>query len=236
LQRGVVVSWRRMPADFALAAGLAFLFDMDGVLIESTAIHTRAWEEYLARHGIPSAGVMEKMLGKRNDEIVRVLWGPLLTEDEVHRHGADKERLYRDLMAPVFREHIVPGAEEFVREASRRGVPCGLATNAEPANVDFVLDRTGLRPCFRVIVDGHQVERPKPDPEVYLTAAKRLGVEPRQCVIFEDSPGGLQAARAAGGRVVAVLTTLKEAPEADLAVSDFRDPRLLPWLSRLTPR
>lgn len=231
-----MVSWRRMLADFAVAAGLAFLFDMDGVLIESTATHTRAWEEYLARHGIPSAGVMKKMLGKRNDEIVRVLWGPAISEEEAYRHGADKERLYRELMAPAFREHIVAGVEEFVRKAGAQGVPCGLATNAEPANVDFVLDGTGLRPYFRVIVDGHQVHRPKPDPEVYLTAAQRLGVEPRNCVIFEDSPGGLQAARAAGGRVVAVLTTLKEAPEAEFAIRDFRDPSLLPWLSRLTPR
>lgn len=218
-----------------MAPGLALLFDMDGVLIESTGIHTAAWEVYLARHGIPSAGVMEKMLGKRNDQIVRVLWGPMITEDEVFRHGAEKEQLYRDMMAPVFDRHIVPGVEEFVRAAHAMGVPCALATNAEPANVNFVLDRLGLRGCFSVIVDGHQVRRPKPDPEVFLTAAARLGVAPQNCVIFEDSPGGLQAARASGGRVVAVLTTLKEAPEADLAVKNFLDPSLRPWLSRQTP-
>lgn len=225
-----------MQGSLTVAPGLAFLFDMDGVLIESTGIHTRAWEEYLARHGIPSAGVMEKMLGKRNDEIVRVLWDPSISEDEVFRHGAEKERLYRQLMEPVFEEHIVPGVREFVREARRQGIPCALATNAEPANVDFVLDGTGLRDCFDTIVDGHQVHRPKPDPEVYLTAAERLGADPGNCIIFEDSPGGLEAARAAGGRVVAVLTTLKEAPGADLSIRDFRDRSLLPWLSRQTPR
>ncbi len=225
-----------MQDKLPLAPGLAFLFDMDGVLVESTGIHTRAWQEYLARHGIPSAGVMEKMLGKRNDDIVRVLWGPSITEDEVFRHGAEKERLYRELMAPVFEAHVVAGVREFVRQAFLDGIPCGLATNAEPDNVDFVLDRIGLRECFRAVVDGHQVHRPKPDPEVYLAAAKRLGIEPANCIIFEDSPGGLQAARAAGGRVVAVLTTLPAAPEADLAIRDFRDPSLRPWLSRQTPR
>lgn len=225
-----------MQGELYVARGLALLFDMDGVLIESTGVHTRAWEEYLARHGIPSAGVMEKMLGKRNDQIVRVLWGPALSEDEVFRHGAEKERLYRQMMEPVFEEHVVGGVREFVRAARRLGVPCALATNAEPENVDFVLDRTGLREYFPVVVDGHQVQRPKPDPEVFLTAAARLGVPARNCIIFEDSPGGIEAARASGGRVVAVLTTLKEAPAADLAVRDFRDPALLPWLSRQTPR
>ncbi len=225
-----------MQDRLTVAPGLALLFDMDGVLIESTGVHTAAWEAYLARHGIPSAGVMEKMLGKRNDQIVRVLWGPSITEEEVFRHGADKEQLYREMMAPVFERHIVPGVESFLRAALSQGVPCALATNAEPENVDFVLDRLGLRDCFQVIVDGHQVGRPKPNPEVYLTAASRLGVAPHNCVIFEDSPGGLQAARASGGRVVAVLTTLEDAPEADLAVRDFLDPSLKPWLSRQTPR
>ncbi|MGQ9918722.1 MAG: HAD family hydrolase [Bryobacteraceae bacterium] len=225
-----------MEAKLSLASGLALLFDMDGVLVESTGVHTAAWEAYLARHGIPSAGVMEKMLGKRNDQIVRVLWGPMITEEEVFRHGAEKERLYREMMAPVFERHVVPGVVGFLRAVREQGVPCALATNAEPANVDFVLDRLGLRECFNVIVDGHQVRRPKPDPEVYLTAAARLGVAPHNCVIFEDSPGGLQAARASGGRVVAVLTTLREAPEADLAVRNFLDPSLEPWLSRQTPR
>ncbi|MGB9611842.1 MAG: HAD family hydrolase, partial [Bryobacteraceae bacterium] len=118
-----------MFENLRVAPGLAFLFDMDGVLIESTGIHTRAWEAYLARHGIPSAGVMEKMLGKRNDQIVRVLWGAEISEDEVFRHGAEKERLYRELMAPVFEQHVVRGVREFVRAAHDAGVPCALATN-----------------------------------------------------------------------------------------------------------
>jgi HAD superfamily hydrolase (TIGR01509 family) len=216
--------------------GIAFIFDMDGVVIESTDIHTQAWEIYLTRHGINPDGVMARMLGKRNDQIVHHIWGNHLPPDEVERHGADKEQLYRDMMAPVFDAHIVGGVGAFMAAARQAGIPCALATNAEPGNVEFVLDRTGLRPHLLAIVDGHQVEHPKPHPEVFLTAAARIGADPRNCVIFEDSPGGLQAARAAGARVVAVLTTLSEAPQADLAIQDFLDPRLLPWLSNLTPR
>jgi len=221
-----------VPVSFELPADCAFLFDMDGVLIESTALHTVAWEQYLERFAIPSAGVMARMLGKRNDDIVRDLFGADLPPAEVHRHGADKEALYRELMAPVFEQHVVAGVREFVRAAHAAGIPCALATNAETANVEFVLERTGLQHCFRTAVDGNQTVRPKPDPEVFLTAAARLGVQPSRCVVFEDSPGGMRAARAAGARVVALLTTLPEAPLADLAVPDFHDPRLVPWLNQ----
>lgn len=216
--------------------GLAFLFDMDGVIVESTALHTRAWEIYLQRHGMNSDGVMKKMLGKRNDDIVRILWGDTLDAETVARHGADKEQLYREMLEPVFERQIVPGVREFISAARAAGVPCALATNAEPKNVEFVLGRAGLLPHMLAIVDGHQVHRPKPDPEVFLKAAARLRVDTRNCVVFEDSPGGLSAARASGARVAALLTTLDEAPQADIAIRDFQDSRLLPWLSRLTAR
>lgn len=206
---------------------------MDGVIVESTALHTRAWEEYLDSLGIPSEGIMKRMLGKRNDQIVRDVFGPDLPADEVFRHGADKERLYRKLMGPVELEHLVPGVQDFVRAAHSAGIPCALATNAEPENVDFILRGAGLLDCFQALVDGHQVSRPKPDPEVFLTAAQRLGVDPTHCVVFEDSPGGMQAARAAGARVVGLLTTLQEAPLADLSIPNFLDPGLLPWLQGL---
>jgi beta-phosphoglucomutase len=114
-------------------------------------------------------------------------------------------------------------------------MPLALGTNAEPLNVDFVLRRAGLDGYFQAIVDGHQVSRPKPDPEVYLEAARRLGVPPADCIVFEDSPGGMAAARAAGARLVALLTTLDEAPAADIAVPDFTSPLLSQWLSGQSP-
>lgn len=215
--------------------GLALIFDMDGVLVDSTALHTVAWERYLARLGVDGSGVMQRMLGKRNDQIVRDLFGSSLTDEEAARHGADKEALYRELMAPEFERHVVPGVAEFVGEAARAGIRLGLGTNAEPLNVEFVLQRAGLAQSFQAVVDGHQVSRPKPDPEIYLEVARRLGVEPRNSVVFEDSPGGMAAARAAGARLVAVLTTVEAAPEAALAIRDFHDERLRPWLASQRP-
>jgi len=208
---------------------------MDGVLVDSTETHTRAWDLYLAKLGIRDDDLMNRMLGKRNDDIVRALLGDNLLEDEVHRHGAEKERLYRELMDPVFDQHVVGGVREFVTRASKNGIPLGLATNAEPPNVEFALRRTGLNGSFRSIVDGHQVANPKPFPDIYLETAARLGAAPANCIVFEDSPGGMKAALAAGARLVAVLTTMDEAPDAELAIPDFNDERLLPWLKSQTP-
>ena len=203
---------------------------MDGVIINSTALHTRAWEEYLHSQGVRADGLMDRMLGKRNDQIVRDVFGAALPREQVLEHGFAKERLYRKMMGPVFGENLVPGVVEFVRAAFSAGIPLGLATNAEPLNVEFVLHGAGLRECFRAIVDGHQVSKAKPDPEVYIEVCRRLGSTPGETIVFEDSPGGMEAARRAGARVVALLTTLSEAPAADLAIADFLDPALVRWL------
>lgn len=208
---------------------------MDGVLVNSTDLHTVAWERYLAGLGVSANGLMARMLGKRNDQIVHDIFGADLPHEQVLEHGFAKERLYRELMAPVLDKHLVPGVVEFVRDAAAAGIPLALGTNAEPLNVEFILDGAGIRSCFSAIVDGHQVAHAKPDPEVYLTASSRLGMEPANCVVFEDSPGGMKAALTAGARLVALLTTLKEAPQAGVAVPDFLDPSLANWLSHQRP-
>jgi HAD superfamily hydrolase (TIGR01509 family) len=138
-------------------------------------------------------------------------------------------------MAPVLEVHYVAGARELLHAAHRQGIPLALATNAEPLNVDFVLDGSNLKPLFSVIVDGHQVAHAKPHPEIFLTAAAHLGVAPGNCIVFEDSPGGFQAALSAGGRVVALLTTEREYRQAALAIADFTDPRLVSWLALQRP-
>jgi beta-phosphoglucomutase-like phosphatase (HAD superfamily) len=114
-------------------------------------------------------------------------------------------------------------------------MPMAVATNGEPANADFVLGGSGLRKCFRAVVDGDQVERPKPDPEIYLRAAALLGVPPVNCVIFEDSLAGIEAACAARAHVVAVNATqpASELPQVEISVRDFLDPGLEKWLLEL---
>jgi HAD superfamily hydrolase (TIGR01509 family) len=105
-----------------------------------------------------------------------------------------------------------------------------VASNAEQANVDFVLDAAGLRQFFGAIANGHDVARPKPAPDIYLHCARMLEVKPNDCVVFEDSATGISAGRAAGMRVVGVLTTVPAFDNVELTIRDFRDPRLKKWL------
>ena len=212
-----------------LAPGLAIILDMDGVLIDSNPIHRRAWEIFNRRYGVETTEAMhERMYGKRNDQIIRDFYGHGLEEQEVAARGAAKEQLYRELVGTRVEDYLVPGIREFLERI--RGFPLGLATNAEPANVDFLLDTAGLRQYFSTIIDGGQVQYPKPNPEVYLRSAGGLGTSPANCIVFEDSPSGVQAAVAAGMRVIGVGTTFGELPGTQCYVDNFRDGSLVPWL------
>jgi beta-phosphoglucomutase len=130
-------------------------------------------------------------------------------------------------------EHLVAGITDWLAHVS--GAPIALATNAERANVDFVLDGGGLRRYFDAIVDGSQVERPKPAPDVYLRAAELLEIPPRNCIVFEDSPVGVAAAVAAGMRVVGVLTHAAALDGIRFSIANFLDARLDSWLSAQSP-
>jgi len=210
----------------------ALILDMDGVIIDSNPWHRIAWEEYNRSLGVETTEDMQRrMYGKRNEELIREFFGEHLSDAEVSAHGRAKEVLYRELMKPHLSDALVPGVREFL--ARHRDLPLAVATNAEAANVDFVLDESGLRPYFRVIIDGHQVVNPKPHPEIYLRVADALGIPPAECVVFEDSQTGVDAALAAGMRVVGLSTTHEELPGVSRLIADFNAPGLEEWLSGL---
>lgn len=149
------------PADSRrnLAPGLALIFDMDGVLMDSNPAHREAWVAYNRSCGLETTGAMlERMYGRRNDEIVRDYFGEHLSPEEVQARGAAKERLYREMIAGRVEGMLLAGLRPFLE--AYRGAPMAVASNAEPENVSFLLDQAGLRPYFRVVLDGHQVSRP----------------------------------------------------------------------------
>jgi beta-phosphoglucomutase len=207
---------------------LGFLFDLDGVLINSMPLHTRAWEVYLERLGIEASDIEARMHGKRNPELVRELIAADLADDVVFEHGAAKERLFRELMAAEIERYGIPGLMDFLER--HRDVPKAVASNAERANIEFTLEKLGLASYFQAVVDGWEVKRPKPFPDMYLLAARRLGIDAQHCIVFEDSPVGAAAGKAAGMRTVGVETIPTEFAGLDLVIRDFRDARLESWL------
>lgn len=233
--------------NFTMAPGMALIFDLDGVIVDSMPMHKEAWDRYLRRHGVVVEDLGTRMHGARNDRIVAELLGGELTPEEIFEHGAGKERLFREMMGHKLKEHLVPGVREFLKASEpvtktvTEGVTEGtgeapkkaIASNAEPANVDFVLDGADLRKYFAVAVDGHQVTHPKPFPDVFLRAAESLRVKPGDCVVFEDSATGVEAAGRARMRVVGVGTHEKRLENVDFMIRDFRDEGLVEWLTGL---
>jgi beta-phosphoglucomutase family hydrolase len=213
---------------------LALIFDMDGVILHSNPLHREAWAAFNRRYGLETTDAMlERMYGRRNDQIVRDYFGESLTEDEIAARGAAKEELYREMLAGRIEEALVPGLRQFLD--GYRGTPLALATNAEPENVNFVLDQAGLRSYFGVVVDGRQVSHPKPHPEVYLRAAELLEIDTANCIVLEDSPAGVAAGRAAGMRVIGIATTYVNLPGADVMADNFCNGILTSWLRAQQP-
>jgi beta-phosphoglucomutase family hydrolase len=205
------------------------IFDMDGVLVDSNPIHRQAWEAYNLQHGIQTDEAMHgRMYGRRNDYIVRDFFGAHLSDAAVAAHAAAKEALYRTMMARALQGALVPGVRQFLERQAGR--PMAVATNAEPANVDFLLESAGLREFFSIAVTGDRVVNPKPHPEIYLHAADLLAVSPSDCIVFEDSEAGVAASLAAGMRTVGISTTHGDLAGVHLMIRDFLDPVLEPWL------
>jgi beta-phosphoglucomutase len=214
--------------------GLSLILDLDGVIVDSNPVHAEAWVIYAKRFGIDlDENAPQRIFGRRNDEIIRHFFGDHLSRQEVLVHGAAKEALYRKIMKDQLARRLVPGVRSFLEK--HKATPIGLATNAEKANVDFVLDEAGIRDYFQVTLNGDQVKRPKPDPEIYLLSARLLNTQPENCVIFEDSFTGVEAALAAGARVVGVTTTYSAFPRVSPNIENFLYPELEPWLHSQIP-
>jgi len=162
---------------------------------------------------------------------VRVFYGDL-PADEVTRRGTEKEALYREMIAGKIEGFLVDGLRDFLE--FHREAPMAVASNAEGANVALVLQATGLGRYFRTALDGSQVKHAKPHPEIYLRAAELLGKAPADCVVFEDSFSGVEAARSAGMRVIGIRSTHGYLPGTELNVDNFKSGDLSKWLAAQT--
>jgi len=189
----------------------AVIFDMDGVLVDSGAYHRAAWRALLEELGAePEDDEFWRLtIGRPVEEALPVLLGRPLSTQEIARYSKRKTDLYHQLADGRFPP--VPGAVAFVRALERQNIPRALATSASPRSVRAVLSDLDLTEQFPVVVTADDVERGKPDPEVYLAAASGLGVAPLHCVVFEDSLVGVEAARRAGMVPIGLTTAHTEA-------------------------
>ncbi len=203
------------------------LFDMDGVLVNNLEVHREAFAEFFRRYGVERTfDELNRVFGKGNDDIM----GELMPREVVERVGIrelgyEKEAIYREIYAPRITPQ--PGLKTFLAACEEQGLRCAVGSSGYMANVDFVLDRCDIRRYFEATVAGDQVTRCKPDPEIYLTAAAKLGLEPCECIVFEDAEAGIEAAQRAGIKVVALATTFSreflEGTHPDMIIDDFRD-------------
>ncbi len=195
---------------------------MDGVLVDNQDVHTEAFKIICAKYGVPWDGSkFERLFGMGNDEILASMMPEVLKKYDWHDIANEKEALYRE----IFDKTIAPvkGLPEFLRALKDAGFRISVGSSGSRTNVDFVLSKCGITEYFDAIVSGDMVTRCKPDPEIYLTAAAKLGLSPSECVVMEDAPAGIEAARRAGCRLVVLATTFpREAhSDYDILIDDY---------------
>ncbi|MDP3823847.1 MAG: HAD family phosphatase [Burkholderiales bacterium] len=185
----------------------ALLFDLDGTLIDSMPHHHTAWVEWHARRGlkIDADSFFVSTAGRSNDEIFADML-PGTSAAEIAVLVDEKETLYREYAAPSLA--LIAGAEVFVQRAKAAGFRLAVCTASTPKNMALAFQRFGIDGWVETVVSPADGLRGKPHPDIFLEAARRLGIAPGHCVVFEDAPLGVEGARRAGMKAVALTTTL----------------------------
>lgn len=195
----------------------AVIFDMDGVLVDSYAAHREAWRAMAAAEGLPfDEAKFRRLFGRLSRSIADALWGPgRYTDAQLAGLNDRREAAFREIAAAAF--PAMPGARDLLTALKAAGFALAVGSSGPPENVALVLDRLGVRPLFRVLVTGLDVRHGKPDPEVFLVAAARLGIAPARCAVVEDVPPGVEAANRAG--MASIGMAGGDAPERDLSAA-----------------
>jgi beta-phosphoglucomutase family hydrolase len=203
------------------------IFDLDGTMVDNMMVHHRAWQRKLKELGLDMTleEVREQIHGI-NEEIFIRLFGNRFTTAERKQLAYEKEEAYRAIYKSEIK--LIKGLAGFLESLHEMGVPMAIGSAAPAENVDFVLDTLNIRNYFSAVFHAGDVEKGKPDPEIYLKCAAGLNLSPGECIVFEDSPTGAQAAISAGCRLVIVTTTHPEPefskfPKVDKFIADFSE-------------
>ncbi len=185
------------------------IFDMDGVLVDNMAIHQEAFAKYCAQYNITGLKeIIDRCSGMGNAEIMKEVFPPEIIEEKgIPTLAFEKEALYREIYAPVVKP--IEGLKEFLKSLRAKGLKIAVGSSGCRLNVEFVLKACGIEEYFDALVYEELVTKCKPDPEIYLTAISKLGLQAEECIIFEDAKFGILAAKAAKvAKVIGVATTL----------------------------
>lgn len=204
----------------------AAIFDMDGVIVDSGPWHLQAWRTVLQRHNVIANDVeFRHLFGMRDSEVVPHLIG-MYSDDEVKVYAEEKSQVFKEYV----HNHATPtvGIVNFIDRLHAHDIQTALASLATPEEIDIILEVCGLQDRLNIVVTGAQSMRDKPAPDIFLTAAFRLGVTPQETVVFEDAISGVEAARSAGAATIAITTSYApgELSHADVVINDFTDPKL----------
>jgi beta-phosphoglucomutase len=216
----------------------AVIFDVDGVLVDSYHAHYQSWQLVCREHGLEmTLDQFVATFGRTSREIIVELWSDkFATPAKVAQLDDRKEELFRDILRRDF-PHM-DGAADLIDNLQRSGFRLAVGSSGPPDNVNLVLDQLQRRSAFQGVVTALDVQRGKPDPQVFLLGARRVDVPPQRCVVIEDAPAGVAAAHAAGMKCIAIVSTgrVRESLQAaDLTVDSLREldaPRIAAVLER----
>jgi beta-phosphoglucomutase len=186
----------------------AFIFDLNGTMIDDMHYHAKAWFDILNNNlnaNLPYDEVKKQMYGKNEELLERVFGKDHFTEEEMKKISMQKEHSYQSAFLPELK--LINGLADFLQKAYDKNILLAIASAAIPFNIDFVLDNLHIRHYFKAIVSADDVAVSKPHPEVFLKAAQLLHVDPKDCIVFEDAPKGVESAANAGVQTVVITTT-----------------------------
>ena len=200
----------------------AIIWDMDGVIVDTAPYHLKAWQHVFQKKGVNfTEDDFRRNFGKRNDTIIRYTLGESILQSEINAIISEKEPTFRDAVRKNIKPF--PGAIKLIKALRKHGFKMALASSAPIENIQLLIQGLGIENYFNAIVSGRDVAEGKPSPQVFLLAAKKLGVAPENCIVIEDAVAGVTAAKRAGMHCLAITNThpRQSFNEADLIVDSL---------------
>ncbi|MGI8950586.1 MAG: HAD family hydrolase [Chitinophagaceae bacterium] len=202
---------------------IAVIFDLDGTLIDNNSFHIKAWQEFYKKRNrvLTEEEFIKNFNGKTNADVLKYVFEEPLTANENEKYTNEKEALYRE----IYLQHIRPvkGLLNLLAHLQNAEIPMAIATSGILVNINYMFEHIPIKKYFKEVVYSAHIKKGKPHPEIYLVTAKKLNVLPENCVVFEDSVAGIQSAKAAGMKVIAITTTHtpEELKQADKLIKNF---------------